>query len=395
MDDLRLQPFADPTTRLDGYFYNHAVGLFPGQREALSTEMVAFSEAWTDAINGQWAYAEQIYAEYLKLWSGLINAPVANLAPSENVTSAVMNIIGSLPASALKDKKVLIAADCFPSLYFLLDALQERYGFELKCVGEKGTRYPVAEEEYLAAWTDDVGFAIVTWVSSTTSARVNLDKLVSHGKSMGTLVCADVTQGVGIVPFDALESGVNFAVSTSLKWICGGPGAGIIYAAPETVEKCLPEFRGWYGQEDPFDWNLDSFDVAEGGRRFLNGTPSYWPYAAALPGLRWHAQVGIDSIFDHNRLITEQILNWAVDRNLELVTPEASELRGGSVMLLLPEKLDPPALISELKVNGIFADNRSRVLRLSPGITCEASGLERLFSVLERNLAKMPNRNYK
>jgi len=210
--------------------------------------MQSFCSPWTDPFDGQWAYAEHVYGEYLKYWSSLINAPVSHLASSENVTSAVMSIISSLPSSVLNNKKLLVAADCFPSLYFLLDRLQERYCFELVCAGEKGTKYPVSEDEMLAAWTNDVAFALFTWVSSTTSARIKLEKMVSHGKEVGTVVCADITQGVGIVPFDALESGVDFAVSTSLKWVCGGPGAGIIYASPARVLDCAPEFCGWYGQ---------------------------------------------------------------------------------------------------------------------------------------------------
>lgn len=376
----------DNSLNLDGYFYNHAVGLFPGQKELLSNEMTIFGQAWTDPVNGQWAYAEKVYQEYLEHWAHLLNTSASNLAPSENVTSGLMSIISALPDSVLRNKKLLIAADCFPSLYFLLDAIKGRYGFELLCVGEKGTPYPVSEDEILSAWTEDVGFALMTWVSSTASARLNLEKMIDHGKKMSTVVCADITQGVGIIPFDAQESGVDFAVSTSLKWVCGGPGAGIIYASSSYMEKCQPEFRGWYGQADPFDWNLDTYEVADGGRRFLNGTPSYWPYAAALPGLRWHRDISMEKIYNHNRLISGELIDWFEQHDLDIVTPVASEERGGSVMVCLPDTIDPSTLVDELKTHDVFVDNRSSILRLSPGITSETSGLRRFFSLMERAL---------
>ncbi len=376
----------DNNSNLDGYFYNHAVGIYPGQKELLTSEMAAFGQAWVDPVSGQWAYAEKIYQEYLEHWAHLLNASASNLAPSENVTSGLMSVISSLPDSVLKNKKLLIAADCFPSLYFLLDGLKDRYGYELLCVGEKGTRYPVSEDEILSAWTEDVGFALLTWVSSTTSARQNLEKMVAHAQEMSTVVCADITQGVGIIPFDAQKSGVDFALSTSLKWVCGGPGAGIIYTSSNYIEKCYPEFRGWYGQENPFDWDLNTFDVANGGRRFLNGTPSYWPYAAALPGLRWHKETGMENIYGHNRLISGQMIDWFEQHGLEIVTPLASDNRGGSVMVRMSDAIDLSALVNRLKECNVFVDNRSSILRLSPGITSSTSGLERFFSLMEKSL---------
>jgi len=66
---------------------------------------------------------------------------------------------------------------------------------------------------------------LLTWVTSTASHRCDAASLIAHGHRMGSIVGVDITQGVGLLPFTA-TSGADFVVSTSLKWLCGVPGAG-------------------------------------------------------------------------------------------------------------------------------------------------------------------------
>ena len=40
---------------------------------------------------------------------------------------------------------------------------------------------------------------------------------------------ADLYQSAGTVPVDVRELNVDFATGGSVKWLCGGPGAGYLY----------------------------------------------------------------------------------------------------------------------------------------------------------------------
>ena len=90
----------------------------------------------------------------------------------------------------------------------------------------------VTDDQFVDAWGEDVALAMINWVSSVSSKRVNLGRLVAHGKAMGSLVALDITQGVGIVPIDLGRLKVDFAASTSLKWLCGVPGTGFAHVDP-------------------------------------------------------------------------------------------------------------------------------------------------------------------
>ena len=124
---------------------------------------------------------------------------------------------------------MLVAADCFPSLHFLLAGLAERHGFRLDTVPLRPGESWVREEDFIERWTADVGVALVTQVTSTASYRCDLPVLVAHGRRIGSLVGVDVTQGIGLIPYDAQAPEVDFTVSTSLKWLSGTAGAGILH----------------------------------------------------------------------------------------------------------------------------------------------------------------------
>ena len=51
---------------------------------------------------------------------------------------------------------------------------------------------------------------------------------------MGSLVGVDITQGVGIIPFDVQAAGTDFVVGSTLKWLCGVAGAGVL----QVRERC-------------------------------------------------------------------------------------------------------------------------------------------------------------
>ena len=64
--------------------------------------------------------------------------------------------------------------------------------------------------------------------------------------------------------------GVDFAVGGSVKWLCGGPGAGWLYVRPDLIERLEPTLVGWQGHARPFAFEPE-LEYADGSRRFLTG----------------------------------------------------------------------------------------------------------------------------
>jgi len=364
-----------------GYFLYHSIGMFPDKGRRIGEALAAFAALWGRPDDGQWAAALGARREFIDCWRTLINAREGTLTCAENVTSALYTLINALPDRHRAQRRLLIAADCFPSLHFLLAGMAARHGFVLDTVPLRAGETWVREEDIIARWTEEVGIALLTTVTSTASYRCDLSALADHGRRMGSLIGVDITQSVGLFPFDAQAAGVDFVVSTSLKWLGGTPGAGILYVREPLLRTCEPELRGWFSQEDIFSWDLDAFSYAPDARRFDHGTPSVLACVGTLPALAWHAEQNCAALLAHNRALAARLIEAAAHLGLRLASPPEEHRRGGSVMIQLPAGGNERVL-AQLRDAGLYADCRGTSLRLSPGNMTSAEGVERLIRVL-------------
>ena len=368
----------------EAYFLYHSIGQYPGKARDLAGAMAEFAVSWGTDNDLQWAFALPQRQRFIDLWTRLIGAGPGSVTTTENVTQAFQAILTSLPAVHLAGKSLLVAADCFPSNHFLLQGLADRLGFTLKTVPFRQGASIVEEEDFLDAWTPDVGLALLTWVSSTSSARIDLHRMTAHGRRMGSLIGVDVTQAVGLIPFDVMAPEVDFAITTSLKWMCGTPGAGVLYLSARLIPHVSPQARGWFSQANPFNWDIADFQIAPDIRRFDTGTPGVIAALASVPAMEWHAKQDHAAILSHNRTLTAQLIGVVDDLGLTLVTPRAPARRGGSIMARLPASQPAPQVIAALRAQNIAADARGQLLRLSPGIMTTEAGVLRLGEALRR-----------
>jgi selenocysteine lyase/cysteine desulfurase len=171
-------------------------------------------------------------------------------------------------------------------------------------------------------------------------------------------------------------------VGSTLKWLCGVAGAGVLQVRESLLQECAPELRGWFSQENPFAWALDSFAYASDARRFDSGTPSVFAAAACLPALVWHASQDPAALAAHNLGLCEAVIGGCAALGLTLVSPASAEQRGGSVMFRLPAGTNPAVIVGRLRDQQVFTDCRGNILRISPGNVTTMAGVERLLQHL-------------
>ena len=379
-------------TKHAGYFLYHSIGMYPGKEEDLASAMSEFAEIWSAPNDRQWGYVLLKRQDFVDYWRRIINVPKGSATTCESVTEGLHKVMRALPEGILKGKRVLIAADCFPSLHFLLTGLAPKMGFTLHTVPLSAGRPWVEPEDYMAAWGRDVGLALITWVTSTASARVDLAPLVAHGREMGSLIGVDITQAAGLIPFDAQNPKVDFVLSTSLKWMCGTPGAGILYIDKPLAQTWEPEGRGWFSQNNPFSWDLDRFEFAPDIRRFDGGTPGSMAAIASLPALRWHAGQDHAELTRWNRKLSARIIARADALDLPLHSPRDANRRGGSVMLRFPDKAEAAAAVGALGVDGYSVDFRGQLMRLSPGVVTREETIDTVFDIVGETIARRSRR---
>jgi kynureninase len=156
------------------------------------------------------------------------------------------------------------------------------------------------------------------------------------------------------VPLDLTALGVEFAVGGSVKWLCGGPGAGWLYVRPDVAERLEPAIAGWRGHARPFAFEPE-MAYAPGAERFLTGTPNVPALYAASAGYEVIAEVGVERIRANSIRQTALLVELLDAAGFELSSPRQPERRGGSVVFRTPAF---EAVHAELAAREIVCDFR-------------------------------------
>ena len=166
-----------------GWLLYHSVGMFPGQQAAMRASLEGFTTSWCRPGLQRWDDGLAARRQVLDLYARLLRAPADAVYAAENVTQAFAQFVGALGRARLNGKRVLIAADCFPSLHYMLTGLAPLLGYTLDTVPVDAAAGYVTDDGYIARWQDDVALAIITLVTSTASKRAGLQRLAAHGRA--------------------------------------------------------------------------------------------------------------------------------------------------------------------------------------------------------------------
>jgi kynureninase len=163
---------------------------------------------------------------------------------------------------------------------------------------------------------------------------------------------------------DLAGLGVDFAVGGSVKWLCGGPGAGYLYVRPDLIATCRPSVVGWAGHTAPFGFETGEIRYADTIERFQSGTPNVPSLYSARGGYEIVAEIGVPAIRTRSLALTRRLIDAAVTRGWRLHTPQADSERGGSVVLDVP---NGASVTGELIRRNVIVDFRPGAgIRLAP-----------------------------
>ena len=214
---------------------------------------------------------------------------------------------------------------------------------------------------------------------SRTREIQDVEPIIRRAHEAGAYVVLDCYQSAGVVPFDVTALDVDFAVGGSVKWLCGGPGAGWLYVRPDLAERLEPTFVGWQGHARPFAFEPE-LEYAAGARRFLTGTPNVPALYAATAGYDVIEEVGVDRIRERSLALTELLIDRLDAAGFEVASPREPERRGGTVLVRTP---DDAAVHRELGERGIICDFRPGAgVRLGPHFYNSESELEDTVATL-------------
>jgi kynureninase len=299
MDTLAAFRDRFPSTRETLHFISHSLGAMPA---AAIDSLATYTAQWQSRSIRAW---EEGWWQ-LPLTTGNVLAPILGVAPGTivmqpNVTVAQWIILSCFDWRGRRNKLLTETAN-FPTNIYTFHEL-ERLGARLM-----ETRN---EEELLAAIDEETLLVCVSHVHFRDSYRIDLEPIIDKAHAMGAMVLVDVYQSAGCLPIGLESLNADFAVGGSVKWLCGGPGAGFLYVRPDYVAQLQPQLTGWMAHRAPFAFEEGPIQYADSMFRFLHGTPSIPALYAAQAGYEIIAEAGVENIRAKSVQLTQRLIDLA------------------------------------------------------------------------------------
>jgi len=348
-------PILEKTT----YLVSHSLGAMP---RGAQSQLEAYTRQW--ATRGVRAWAEGWWSMPVTVGNEvgrIIGALPGSVVMHQNVSICQSVLLSCFDLSSRRNKIVYEDLN-FPSVMYVYEAHRALGARIVTVPSEDGMTVPL--ERFLETIDEETLLVPLSHVIFRSGFVQDVGAIVKRAHEVGAYVVADLYQSAGTVPVDVAKWDVDFATGGSVKWLCGGPGAGYLYIAPRLAQRLTPRVTGWMAHEHPFAFESGPTKYAADATRFLHGTPAVPALFAARAGYEIVDAIGVEAIRRKSVRQVQLLMDHARARGLTPKTPDDPDRRGGMAILDVPSG---EAVTRELLRREILVDYRPGAgIRYSP-----------------------------
>jgi kynureninase len=361
------------------YMTGNSLGLQPKQTKAyINQELDDWAnlgvEGHTEAKNPWLGYHEFLTESMAKV----VGAKPIEVVVMNTLTANLHFMMVSFYQPTKTRYKILIESDAFPSDKYAVESQLRHHGIDDKAglilwkprKQEELLNYDDLEI-ILKEQGDEIALIMIGGVNYYTGQFFDLKRITKLGHKYGCKVGFDCAHGAGNVKLNLHDSGVDFAVWCTYKYLNSGPGslAGCFVHERHAFNKNLNRFTGWWSHNKQTRFNMrDEFDQLPGAEGWQLSNPPILSMAAIKASLDIFNEVGIDKLAEKAKKLTgyfEFLLNQLGDDNINIITPKNPAERG--CQLSIQVKNADKALHTKLTEAGIISDWREPdVIRCAP-----------------------------
>ncbi|MCA0133022.1 kynureninase [Winogradskyella alexanderae] len=277
-----------------------------------------------------------------------------------------------------KRYKILIEGDAFPSDKYAVESQLRHHGIDEKeglilwksREGEELLRYEDLES-ILKEYGDEIALVMIGGVNYYTGQFFDLKRITELGHKYGCFVGFDCAHGAGNVKLNLHNSGADFAIWCSYKYLNSGPGSlsGVFVHERHAYDKNLNRFTGWWSHNKETRFKMrDDFDMLPGAEGWQLSNPPILSMAAIKASLDVFKKAGMDNLISKSKKLTtyfEFLLNELNHKSIKIITPINNNERG--CQLSIQVKNADKSLHHKLTDVGIICDWREPdVIRCAP-----------------------------
>lgn len=370
MDPLLRWRAEFPIVEKTAYMITHSLGAMPRRaedrlREFAATWSTRGIRAWEE---GWWEMPIAVG----NLVGSIIGAGEGEVVMHQNVSVCQSTVASCFDWSGRRNKLVTDGLN-FPSNDYIYHALSRQGARVVAVAAPDGLTLPT--ELLLDAIDTGTQLVSVSHVAFRSSYVQDLAAIVNRAHEVGAMVIADLYQSAGTVPVNVRDLDLDFATGGSVKWLCGGPGAGYLYVRRDLWPRLEPACTGWVAHDRPFDFAAGPMRYADTAHRFMNGTPNVPALYAARTGYEIVNEIGVPAIREKSLRQTQRLMELADEAGLRVNTCRAAERRGGVVTL---DVANGREVVKELERREVLVDYRPGAgIRVAPHFYSTDDDVER------------------
>ena len=182
--------------------------------------------------------------------------------------------------------------------------------------------------------TDKTKVVALTHQSNVLGTINPLEAIVKRAHEVGAVVVLDACQSAPHMPIDVKALGVDFLTFSGHKAV-GPTGVGIFWGRAELLAELPPFLTGGSMIENV---TMTSATWAPAPKKFEAGVPNMAQAVGLGAALSYLTKIGMKNIHDHEIKLTSVLLDRLSEiKNLKIVGPTSTEMRGGTVSFTLGE----------------------------------------------------------
>ena len=361
------------------YFCGNSLGLQPKiTSEYIKEELTDWANLGVEGhVEGKHPWLP--YHEFLtENMAKIVGAKPSEVVVMNTLTTNLHLMMVSFYQPTKTKYKIVVESDAFPSDKYAVESQLRFHGFDPKeglilwkpRKGEELCRFEDLEE-IMDNHGNEIALLMIGSTNYYTGQSFPLKKITQLGHSYNCMVGFDLAHGAGNIQPNLHETGADFAVWCTYKYLNSGPGSlgGCFVHERHANNEKLNRFAGWWGHNKKTRFNMrHEFDALPGAEGWQLSNPPILSMAAIRASLDTFAEAGFENLRKKSENLTgflEFLLDEMKNEAINVITPRNPEERG--CQLSIQVKNADKNLHTKLTEAGVISDWREPdVIRVAP-----------------------------
>lgn len=362
------------------YFCGNSLGLQPKNvRQYVLQELDDWAKYGVEGhfhAKNPWMPYHELLTEQM---AGIVGAMPVETVVMNTLTTNLHLMMASFYRPTPERYKILIESDAFPSDRYAVASQAQWHRFDpsdavLELRPRSGEVLIRAEDiaSTLEQEGSKIALVMLGGVNYYTGQVFDFKEIARMAHAQGCMVGFDMAHGAGNIPLQLHDSGADFAVWCTYKYLNAGPGnlAGCFVHERHARHFDLPRFAGWWGHNKTTRFNMRyAFDPLPGAEGWQLSNPPILSLAALRASLDVFTQAGGIGVLREKsvaltRYMEALLLQLPTDR-IQIITPAGPEQRG--CQLSIQVRNADKSLHERITAAGVISDWREPdVIRVAP-----------------------------